>query len=157
MDMNAQSQSLFTNPPVKCCPNLFFFASAPLTILNHSQAISLKFSELSVFPAFPKNMILNHNIDSGGNLDVTCMVENVYPEPTINLLWNERYIIFTATRLFPEIIKVGVVTIVVSCIGKNFENFVQAGCRDLSSYRGRFVYCQEPIILPSLVLFFGTF
>jgi len=34
-------------------------------------------------------MILNHNIDSGGNLDVTCMVENVYPEPTINLLWNE--------------------------------------------------------------------
>ena len=38
-------------------------------------------------------MVLNHNIDSGGNLDVTCMVENVFPEPIIHLLWNERYVL----------------------------------------------------------------
>lgn len=43
---------------------------------------------LSIY-AFPKTMVLNHNIDSSGNMDVTCMVENVYPEPTIHLLWNE--------------------------------------------------------------------
>ena len=45
----------------------------------------------------------------------------------------------------------------VSSIGKKFENFVQAGCRDLGSHRGRTVYCLKPIILPKLVLFFGTF
>ena len=39
-------------------------------------------------------MVLNHNIDSSGNMDVTCMVENVYPEPTIHLLWNERCVPF---------------------------------------------------------------
>merc|ERR1712008_342393 len=43
---------------------------------------------LSIY-ALPKTMVLNHNIDSSGNMDVTCMVENVYPEPTIHLLWNE--------------------------------------------------------------------
>jgi len=44
--------------------------------------------QLSIY-SLPKNMVLNHNIDSGGNLDVTCMVENVFPEPIIHLLWNE--------------------------------------------------------------------
>ena len=39
----------------------------------------------------------------------------------------------------PEIIKVGVVTIDVSSIGTKFENFVQAGCRDLGSHCGRTV------------------
>ena len=42
-------------------------------------------------------------------------------------------------------------------IGIKFENFIQAGCRDQGSHRGRTVYCQKPIILPKLVLFFGTF
>ena len=56
-----------------------------------------------------------------------------------------------------EIIKVGVVTIDVSSIGTKFENFVQAGCRDLGSHSGRTVYCRKPIILPKPVLFFGTF
>ena len=45
----------------------------------------------------------------------------------------------------------------VSSIGTKFENFVQAGCRDLGSHRSRNVYCRKPIILPNLVLFFGTF
>jgi len=44
--------------------------------------------QLSIY-SLPKNMVLNHNFDSGGNLDVTCMVENVFPEPIIHLLWNE--------------------------------------------------------------------
>lgn len=44
--------------------------------------------QLSIY-ALPKNMVLNHNFDSGGNLDVTCMVENVFPEPIVHLLWNE--------------------------------------------------------------------
>jgi len=44
--------------------------------------------KLSIY-ALPKTMVLNHNFDSGGNLDVTCMVENVFPEPIIHLLWNE--------------------------------------------------------------------
>jgi len=44
--------------------------------------------KLSIY-VLPKNMVLNHNFDTGGNLDVTCMVENVYPEPTVHLLWNE--------------------------------------------------------------------
>ena len=50
--------------------------------------------QILIFPAFPKTMVLNHNIDSSGNMDVTCMVENVYPEPTIHLLWNERCVPF---------------------------------------------------------------
>ena len=50
--------------------------------------------QIFIFPAFPKTMVLNHNIDSSGNMDVTCMVENVYPEPTIHLLWNERCVPF---------------------------------------------------------------
>ena len=45
----------------------------------------------------------------------------------------------------------------MSSIGTKFENFVQAGCRDLGSHRGRTVYCRKPIILPTLVLFFGPF
>ena len=51
-------------------------------------------------------------------------------------------------------IKVGVVTINVIGIGIKFEKFMQAGCRDsgLST-----MYCQKPIILPKLVLFFWTF
>ena len=53
-------------------------------------------------------------------------------------------------------IKVGVVTIDVSSIGTKFENFVQAGCRDLGLHRRCTVYCLKPIILPKLVLFFGT-
>ena len=56
-----------------------------------------------------------------------------------------------------EIIKVGVVTIEVSSIGIKFENFMQAGCRDFGSHPSRTVYCRKPIILPELVLFFGTF
>ena len=56
-----------------------------------------------------------------------------------------------------EIIKVGVVTIDVSSIGIKFENFMQAGCRDLGSHCGGTVYYQKPIILPNLALFFGTF
>ena len=55
------------------------------------------------------------------------------------------------------IINEGVVTIDVLSIGTKFENFVHAGCRDLGSLHGRTVYCQKPIILPNLVLFFGTF
>ena len=51
----------------------------------------------------------------------------------------------------------GVVTIGMSSIGIKFENFMQAGCRDLDSHRGRTVYYQKPIILPKLVLFLGTF
>ena len=54
-------------------------------------------------------------------------------------------------------IKVGVVTIDVSSIGTKFENFVQAGCKDLGSQRGRIVYWQKPINMPELVLNFGTF
>ena len=57
----------------------------------------------------------------------------------------------------PELIKDGVVKVDVSSIGTKFENFVQAGCRDLGSHRSRNVYCRKPIILPNLVLFFGTF
>ena len=45
----------------------------------------------------------------------------------------------------------------VSSIGKKFENFVQAGCWDLGLHRSRNVHCRKPIILPNLVLFFGTF
>ena len=45
----------------------------------------------------------------------------------------------------------------VSIIGRKFENFVQAGCRDSGSHRSRNVYCLKPIILPNLVLFLGTF
>ena len=56
-----------------------------------------------------------------------------------------------------ELIKDGVVKVDVSSIGTKFENFVQAGCRDLGSHRSRNVYCRKPIILPNLVLFFGTF
>ena len=56
-----------------------------------------------------------------------------------------------------EIIKVGVVTIDVSSIGTKIENFVQAGCMDLGSHRGRTVYCRKPIFLPEVVLFFGKF
>ena len=41
--------------------------------------------------------------------------------------------------LTTEIIKVGIVTIDVSSIGKKFENFVQVGCRDLGSHRGHSV------------------
>ena len=57
----------------------------------------------------------------------------------------------------PELIKDGVVKVDVSSIGTKFENFVQAGCRDLGSHRSRNVYCRKPIILPNLVLFFGAF
>ena len=53
--------------------------------------------------------------------------------------------------------KVGVVTIYVSSIGIKFENFMQAGCKDLSLHHRRTMHCQKPIILPKLVLFFGTF
>ena len=60
-------------------------------------------------------------------------------------------------RNYPELIKDGVVKVDVSSIGTKFENFVQAGCRDLGSHRSRNVYCRKPIILPNLVLFFGTF
>ena len=65
-----------------------------------------------------------------------------------------------STSLFympAELIKDGVVKVDVSSIGTKFENFVQAGCRDLGSHRSRNVYCRKPIIVPSLVLFFGTF
>ena len=55
-----------------------------------------------------------------------------------------------------ELIKDEVVKVDVSSIGTKFENFVQAGCRDLGSHRSRNVYCWKPIILPNLVLFFGT-
>ena len=58
--------------------------------------------------------------------------------------------------LQPELIKDGVVKVDVSSIGTKFEGFVQAGCRDLGSHRSRNVYCRKPIILPNLVLFFGT-
>ena len=61
------------------------------------------------------------------------------------------------TIQIPEMIKVGVVTIDMSIISTKFENFVLAGCRDLGWHCGRTVYCQKPIILPKLVLFFGTF
>ena len=57
----------------------------------------------------------------------------------------------------PEVIKVRVVTIDVLSIGIKFQNFMQAGCRDLGSHCRRTVYCRKPIILPKLVLFFGTF
>ena len=56
----------------------------------------------------------------------------------------------------PELIKVGVVKVDVSSIGTNFENFVQAGCRDQGLHRELTMYCQKPIILPKLVLFLGT-
>jgi len=59
--------------------------------------------------------------------------------------------------LKPELIKDGVVKVDASSIGTKFENFVQSGCRDLGSHRSRNVYCRKPIILPNLVLFFGTF
>ena len=48
-------------------------------------------------------------------------------------------------------------TIDVLSIGIKFENFMQAGCKDLGLHRGRTVYCRKPIILPNLVLFLGTF
>ena len=51
----------------------------------------------------------------------------------------------------------GVVTIDVSSIGIKFDDFMQAGCMDLGLQRGCNVYCQKLIILPKLVLFFGTF
>ena len=66
--------------------------------------------------------------------------------------------IFSVGENLPETIKVGVVTINMLSIGTKFENFVQAGSRDLGSHRGqcgRTVYCRKPIILPKLVLFFG--
>ena len=63
----------------------------------------------------------------------------------------------TWTEVHPEIIKVEVVKIGLSSIGTKFENFVQAGCRDLGWHHGRTVYSQKPNILPKLVLFFGTF
>ena len=59
-------------------------------------------------------------------------------------------------REFPEVIEVQVVTIDMSSIGIKFENFMQAGCRDLGSHRRCTVYCRKPIILPKQVLFFGT-
>ena len=40
----------------------------------------------------------------------------------------------------PELIKDGVVKIDVSSIGTKFENFVQAGCRDIGSHRGHTGY-----------------
>ena len=61
------------------------------------------------------------------------------------------------SKLNAEIIKVGVVTIDMLSIGTKFENFVQAGCRDLGLNRGCTVYCRKPIFLLKLVLFFGTF
>ena len=63
----------------------------------------------------------------------------------------------THFRFQPELIKDGVVKVDVSSIGTKFENFVQAGCRDFGSHRSRNVYCRKLIILPNMVLFFGTF
>ena len=60
-------------------------------------------------------------------------------------------------NMWPEIVKVGVVKIDMSSIGTKFENFVQAGCRDLDSHRSRNMNFGKPIILPNLVLFFGMF
>ena len=57
----------------------------------------------------------------------------------------------------PEIIKMGVVKIDVSSICIKFENFMQAGCRDQGLHHERTVYCRKPIILPKLVLIFGTY
>ena len=50
--------------------------------------------------------------------------------------------------------EVGVVTIDVLSIGIKFENFVQAGCRDLGSHHGCTMYCRKPIIMPKLVTLF---
>ena len=47
----------------------------------------------------------------------------------------------TGSGRAPEVIKVRVVTIDVSSIGIKFENFMQAGCRDLGSHRGCTMYC----------------
>ena len=41
----------------------------------------------------------------------------------------------------PELIKDGFVKVDVSSIGTKFENFVQAGCRDLGSHLTRNMYC----------------
>ena len=59
--------------------------------------------------------------------------------------------------LRPEIINVGVVTIDLLSIGIKFKNSMQVGFRDQGLHRRRTVYCQNPISLPKLVLFFGTF
>ena len=48
-------------------------------------------------------------------------------------------------------------TIDMLSIGIKFENFMQAGDRDLGLHCGRTLHCQKPIILPKLVPFFGTF
>ena len=64
---------------------------------------------------------------------------------------------FQFSMLKPEMIRLGVVTIDVSSIGIKFENFMQADCRDQGLHCWRTVYCQKLIILPKLVLIFGTF
>ena len=46
--------------------------------------------KLSIFSAPPKNVSLKTHIDAE-NLDVTCFVDEVFPEPIVKLLWNERY------------------------------------------------------------------
>ena len=61
-----------------------------------------------------------------------------------------KWTILNWTGPTAEMIKVGVVTIDVSSIGKSWELYA-------GSHRGHTVYCRKPIILPKLVLFFGTF
>lgn len=59
----------------------------------HKKFTSMYFSSfccLDIVP--PKNVLLHHQFDSNeGNLDVTCLVQQVFPEPIVKLLWNDRY------------------------------------------------------------------
>ena len=67
-------------------------------------------------------------------------------------IFKGKKIVISINGHYPEVIKVRVVTIDVSGIGIKFENFMQAGCRDLGLHRRPTVYCRKPIILPKLLL-----
>lgn len=44
----------------------------------------------------PKDVRLAHHLDTVGNvLNITCEIEEVFPQPIVKLLWNERYLLHT--------------------------------------------------------------
>ena len=61
---------------------------------------------------------------------------------------------FRQYTLRPEVIKVRVVTIDVSSIGIKFENFMQAGCRDLGSQP---CTAESPLFCPNWYSFLEHF
>jgi len=81
----------------------------------------------------PKDVRLAHHLDTAGNvLNITCEIEEVFPQPIVKLLWNESELLPSETYVVESTVEAGLLDVVMLQrhmeIGEAEAQRIEVGC-----------------------------